>query len=194
MRKGVVFGDPLCQQVHANSPAVVTGHEAEILGREAGQHGGLGHRMVDLIRGVESPPQEVVGQQLSAGRDHRREVGERPPRGENAQRLFGVAHHAAEPPDDVGLELDQTRCGRPHPDIAIDRVGDEVGDGRLKETTAGDVGEIPRPGGVEGLVDELAKEPFEQVGIGLSLLGGGFDQRPGQLLPALGVEGGLLGE
>ena len=100
----------------------------------------------------------------------------------------------AEPTNDIDLELGKT--GRRHPDarVPVDRVGDEIGYGRMKQTPAGDVGQITRASRVEGLGHESVEQELEKLIEGCTGLGRSLDQGSGKLLATPVIGGRLAGQ
>ena len=131
---------------------------ADAAGGKAGEERGLLDGVVRLVGRVERPGEEVLGEAVAARGDERREVGERAARGEHAPRRRRQAGDAAEPADDVLLELREARRGREDADVAVDGVGDQVGDGGVGEAAARDVGEVAGARGVEALRDDALEE------------------------------------
>jgi hypothetical protein len=161
---------------------------AASLGMEQGR---LPHRMVRLIRGVEGAGQELVRQALAAGGDQGGEVGQRAAAGEDAARRRGVPRHGGEPGEHVGLQLRECRRRGEHPDVAVDAVGDQVGDRRVRQSAAGDVGEVAGAGGIEGLRHRPLEQQLKDLGERRRPLRQRLDQGAGQGGATLDVGGGL---
>ena len=192
--RGAVPGDLLAQGVEAQSEALVGRHLAHAGGREAGHQGRLLHGVVRLVRRVGDAGEEVLGKALAPRRDQGDEVGQGAARREQPERLPRIAHHLAEPPADVGLDLREAGRGQPYAHEAVGGVGDEVGHRGMEQPAARDVGQVAGARGVEALGHGAIEEEVEQGLEGRPLLGQGLDERARQLGGAGHVRGGLARE
>ena len=131
-------------------------------------------------RGVDRAGEEVLGQPLAPRGDDRREVRERPSRRQDAARRLGIARDLAEPGDDVRLDLRQARRGGEDADVAVRRSRDQVGDRRVRDASARDVGEVAGPRRVEPLRNDFLEEQVEQLAGRPARLRQRLPQRPRQ--------------
>ena len=128
------------QLLHADPEEIVRRDLPDVPLRKSREHRGLLDGVVELVRGVDRPREEVLGQSLAPRCDDRREVRERPSRRQDAARRFGIAGDPAEPGHDVRLDLRQARRGGEDADVAVRRSRDQVGDRRVRDTSARDIG------------------------------------------------------
>ncbi len=182
------------QPVDGDLLVVVGRHDSNIVGGEPGEHGRFGHRVMDLIGAVEGPFEEVIGQPFPPRRGDGDEVGHRAARGQQSLGLFRVADHLTEPTCHIDLQLNQPGRGDPDTGVAVQRVGDEIGDGRVEQTASRNVGQVSRAGAVVGLGHQLVEDQVEKLAIGRALLGQILGMSAGQLRPAFRVRHVLLGQ
>jgi hypothetical protein len=139
-----------CSTVASHGIAQVAGVHAELRRRrdeaqvrppEACERCRLRDRPVRLARQVDRPVEEVFSESRVARGDHRRKRRNRAARGERPSGLRGEAEELAEPTDRCRLELHSDWRRLPHPDEAIRRSRDELGERRAEQASTGNVRE-----------------------------------------------------
>ena len=192
--RGAIRRNRLRERGHAHAVGVVGRDLADVAGRESGEHRRLLQRVVRLVGGVEDPGEEVLRQPVPPRGDERGEGGERAAARQDAAGPARQAGEVREPADDVRLDLRQPRRGGEHADVAVDGVGDQVRDRRVRQSAARDVGEVSGPGRVEALRDDALEQQVEQLLGRAARLRHRLGERARERGAALRVVRGLVGQ
>src|ERR1700674_5707367 len=102
-----------------------------------------------LVAAVERGARKIVAEKRLPRGDDGDQHGQRSAARENAAASLAISDDLAKPSDDVRLELCQRRRRGEDSDIAIDRVGDQIGDRGVEDSAAWNERQIARAGSVE---------------------------------------------
>ena len=143
--------DAPAQIVDVHAKQFVDGHAAQVGRGNASHAQRFGDRVMRLRRGVDQRARVFarVAEVMVPRGDERGEVGHRRAARQQTACVVRVAELAGEPLEHVLLESNPTRCRHRVAGEAVSDVGDQIGEARRVETSAGHVGQVAGARGLE---------------------------------------------